>query len=116
MSQHTSPSDRTRFFTIRPGVDGVDETFEIVCRETGKVVAHFGYWEAREAALRGARQFTAALNAFYRFGAYIEIESFAEAHEIIDQRYLQPTVHDATAEAPCNDPVDVDCIFYEHNA
>ncbi len=84
---------RIRPFWVRPGTDGVDETFDVVCRETGTVVAAFHYWYAEAEAKRQARQFTAALNSFYRTGGMLHLHGFIATHLALHERYCEPITH-----------------------
>ncbi len=94
-----TPTKRIRPFGIRPGSDGVDETFDVFCRETGIVVAAFHYWYAESEAKCQARQFTAALNAFYRKGGVLHLHGFIRTHELLHARYCEPETYSSQSES-----------------
>lgn len=90
---HDSHNRPIRPFCVRPGTDGVDETFDVFCQETGTVVAAFHYWHAEAEAKRDADRFTAALNAFYRNGGLLHLSGFLRTHRVLHERYCEPITH-----------------------
>jgi hypothetical protein len=83
-------------FSIKRGTAGVDETYDIVHRESGQVIAWLGFWEADAETKRDAQLVVRALNVFRNRGGYLVEEAFfAAVHSEPDIGSLE----DSTPEA-----------------
>lgn len=76
----TKRNRKSRPFYYVRGTNGVDETFDIVSRDTGKGIASFHFWERAKEAEANARIAVAALNKFHRIGAAIRFHDCIEAY------------------------------------
>ena len=66
-------------FTLRRGTCGVDETYDIVHRDSGQVIAWLSFWEADAETKRDAQLLVRALNTFRDRGGYLVKETFFDA-------------------------------------
>ena len=67
MFTSTTPTLLPRF-AARRGTDGCDETFDIVCLATDRVVASLPFWDNPAPVKREATMLVAALNNFFDRG------------------------------------------------
>jgi hypothetical protein len=67
---HRAPARPAKQFCLQPGNNGCDETFDIVCVATGRVIASLPFWDERAATLRDARIVMSALERFHRRGGH----------------------------------------------
>ena len=77
----TTTTDKRRqpHFTIRRGTCGVDETYDIVHRKSGQVIAWLSFWDADAETKRDAQLLVRALNVFRDRGGYLVKETFFDA-------------------------------------
>jgi hypothetical protein len=92
---------RLSHFTIRRGASGVDETYDIVHRESGQVIAWLGFWEADAETKRDAQLVVRALNVFRNRGGHLVEEAFlAAVHSEPDVGAFQQQSSGASAQRP----------------
>ena len=75
----TTDKPRQSHFTIRRGTCGVDETYDIVHRESDQVIAWLPFWDADAETKREAQLLVRALNAFRNRGGFLVKDAFFEA-------------------------------------
>jgi hypothetical protein len=83
---------RKSYFTICRGTDGVDETFNLVCKATGRVIASLPFWEADMETKREAQRLRRALDDFYDRGGYFFIDQFEKSSDALSKHHLKPEV------------------------
>lgn len=98
--KHTHGKSRESFptgrFSIYRGVDGCDETYDIVCVATGEVIASFPFWDEDAETLLDARLFVKALHRFQRCGAYVFLPPLLRVIRLFgDKSYL---IHGAESD------------------
>lgn len=76
----TTPNEHRRpsHFTIRRGTCGVDETYDIVHRDSDQVIAWLPIWDADAETKREAQLLVRALNAFRHRGGQLVKAAFVE--------------------------------------
>jgi hypothetical protein len=95
MTRSTKKKKRTQpatHYSIFRGKDGVDETFDIVCNITGRVIALLPFWYEDAETLRETRALIRALDRLHRRGGYFFMECFAKSNEAIVQKYYLPEI------------------------
>lgn len=100
-----SLTSRLGLFVIRPGSDGVDLTFDVCCRQTGRVVAAFHYWEAATDAQRNAQWFAKALDAFYLSGGLLHLTGFLDAHNRLHREFCTSRRIGSLGQEPLDQPL-----------
>lgn len=74
----TNGNRRPSHFTICRGSCDIDETYDIVHRESDQVIAWLPFWDADAQTKREAQLLVQALNAFRNRGGQIVKDAFME--------------------------------------
>jgi hypothetical protein len=70
-------------FDVVPGTDGVDDTFDVVCRFTEHTVARLSYWHQKRESKRRAERFAKALSDVY-WNGYVDALGFEMSRQAMD--------------------------------